>query len=364
MRHHVAWWSLFWGGLGTWTTLCTVFVNDAAGQSDPARVSASSSDSVSADQYFFEAKAKAAQERWVDALVLLEKAWQLKPSHDIAGNLGQVALKLGRYRLSATFLERCLRLFPPTGNAEQRAQIQVLFELARAHVATVRLHATPQPGEVVLDRATILGRVGDSEEPIFVDPGTHIIQIRRDGRIVFEQSFMAVASATHDVNMARDNSSASLAGISVPTLAGSAGQVSHDSSAATIEQRSYLPVVIGAGVAVVGFVSAALFLSAAHNEVETADSLIGAIGSGSCPSSIYAADCRALRDANVRADARYNWGHAMLGVGGAATLVSMGYLLWPVSNTSHSANNSGVKAKPIARGLSVGQGMVSWVCNF
>ena len=117
-------------------------------------------------------------------------------------------------------------------------------------------------------------------------------------------------------------------------------------------------------MAVVGFVSAALFLSAAHNEVETADSLIGAIGSGSCPSSIYAADCRALRDANVRADARYNWGHAMLGVGGAATLVSMGYLLWPVSNTSHSANNSGVKAKPIARGLSVGQGMVSWVCNF
>ena len=86
--------------------------------------------------------------------------------------------------------------------------------------------------------------MGDSEEPIFVDPGTHIIQIRRDGRIVFEQSFMAVASATHDVNMARDNSSASLAGISVPTLAGSAGQVSHDSSAATIEQRSYLPVVI------------------------------------------------------------------------------------------------------------------------
>ncbi len=219
----------FFGGCFavTWTILCTAYANRATGQSEPLAVPIAESSETLADRYFFDAKANAAEQKWVEALILFEKAWELKPSHDIAGNLGQVALKLGRYKLAATFLERCLRLFPPTGNSEQRTQIQALFESARTHVAAVRLHVEPQQGEIVLDRATVLGQVGNMQEPLFVDPGTHIVQIRREARIVAEQSFMAVANAAHDVTVAQNepNSTATL-GTTAPTVNGtSRGQI-------------------------------------------------------------------------------------------------------------------------------------------
>ena len=328
----------------------------------PANASATPSNESSADRYFFEAKAKAAEKKWVEALALFERAWELKPSHDIAGNLGQVALKLGRYKKAATFLERCLRLFPPTGNAEQRIQIQALFESARLHVAVARLHADAQPGELVLDRVVVLGPVGAQAEPVFVDPGTHVVQIRRDGKIVGERSFVAVANATHDVNIGLGPSSTQVAERNPNALPA----VGHPAAAERPPDdeksgRSVVPIVIGASVSVAGFVSSALLLSAAHSEASKANGLMRQIPKG-CPSTVNDAECTALHEANARADTRYNWGYAMLGVGAAALLTTAGYVLWPRATSDRSSarqsrGSFGFEYVP-------GRGSLTWLTRF
>ncbi len=123
--------------------------------------------------------------------------------------------------------------------------------------------------------------------------------------------------------------------------------------------------MIGASAAVVGFVSATLLLKAARNDVETANGLMAKIGNGNCISPGQKADeCNALYDANVRADTRYNWGHAMLGVGAVAVLATVTYALWPVTNSNHFATNSVEKFRSIAVGYGAGRGMISWGGDF
>src|SRR5271168_2244413 len=66
-------------------------------------------------------------------------AWALQKSYDIAGNLGNVELKLGKYRDAAEHLAFSLENFPPTGEeAQQKAMekrlAEVLKEVGRLHV--------------------------------------------------------------------------------------------------------------------------------------------------------------------------------------------------------------------------------------
>ncbi len=329
----------------------------------PAALSPTQTGRSPADEYFFAAKAKAAEKKWDEALGLFEEAWRLKPSHDIAGNLGQVALKLGRYKKAATFLDRCLKLFPPTGNTDQRAQIQALFEAARVHVAEVRFHADPQPGELVIDRVDVLDSVGGPIEPVFVDPGTHVVQIRHNGKVMVARSFVAVANATQDVRVEPDNNSLQAKGANSnasTTRKPRQGTSDNRPLAAEGGGRSALPAVIGASVSVVGFASAALLLSAAHSQVQSANGYIAAIGNDHCPSTTHDAECQALHEANVQADARYNWGHAMLGVGAAALLTTVGYVLWPQS----SSPGDSAGATSIRLDCERGSAVVSWLRSF
>jgi len=347
----------------------------ASAQSDVAAREPAGAKDSEADRYFFEAKAKATKKQWVEALVLFERAWELKPSHDIAGNLGQVALKLGRYKKAATFLDRCLRLFPPTGSSEQRAQIQTLLETARAHVAQVRILVTPQPGELVIDRVTVLGAVAPPTEPVFVDPGTHILQIRRGDQVVGESSFAALANAVHDVKVAvadepashsqsRSESQTSSPGHAPPAAERSDGGAPPTTHDGWLGGRSSWPVVIGATTSVAAVVTAGLLISAANDEVGTANQLISSIGSGTCGAGTHnPVECQSLHDANQRADTRYNWGYAMLGAGGVSLLATLGYVLWPSSTKPASALRSADHTS-VGFGFQRDGGRVEWTGQF
>lgn len=371
MKPHANGWLIGAALAVTWTSLCTFCVGSASGQTQLDVAPVASKDESLADRYFFEGKARAAEQHWEQAYQLFEKAWELKPSHDIAGNLGQVALKLGRYKKAATFLDRCLRLFPPTGNADQRAQIQSLYETARSHVAAVRLHVVPQPGELLLDRVTVIGKVSEHTEPVFVDPGTHVVQIRRDGRIVVEQAFVAVENAVQDLTLAPVDASSTSAGAAaqLPALRSkSSVQSSRSLPSPTPEQRSKLPILLGATVAVGAFVTAAIFIHSANNEVSTANNLGKGLGNGKneCVSlnPQNAEACENLREANVRADSRYNWGHAMLGLGAAALVATGTYVFWPTTNPNEAKDYSGRTETTVTVGYAPGEGILSWLGRF
>ena len=363
---------LFLGFAFTGTLLGIEGPNIALAQSGAAALEPAGAKDSEADRYFFEAKAKATKKQWVEALALFERAWELKPSHDIAGNLGQVALKLGRYKKAATFLDRCLRLFPPTGSPEQRAQIQTLFETARAHVAQVRILVTPQRGELVIDRVTVLGAVAPPSEPVFVDPGMHILQIRQGDQIVGESSFAALADAVHDVKIAAADERSRHSQSVSESKTSSAGHTERSDSRAPppnthggwLGGRSGWPVLIGASTSVAAVVSAGLLISAANGEVGTAKHLISSIGAGTCGAGTHnPVECQSLRDANQRADTRYNWGYAMLGVGGVSLLATLGYVLWP-SSAKPTSGLLSVEHACVGLGIQRDGGRVEWTGQF
>lgn len=356
-----------------WTLAAPAAWNIACAQSEAPPAPRSAVVDTTADRYFFDAKAKAAQKQWVEALVLFEKAWEIKPSHDIAGNLGQVALKLGRYKKAAIFLERCLRLFPPTGNPEQRAQIQTLFESARGHVTLVQIHVGSQVGELVLDRAAVIGPAAKLTEPVFVDPGTHVLQLRRDGQVLAETSFLAIANASQDVTLATSEEDASKASDTLPKRhppgeheeAGKSRMASH---AGNPQGRSVWPAVIGATISVASLVSAGGLIASANSQVSEADDIkrnrLSNVAPNFCAVNAGNADCYNLHAANERADTRYNWGHAMLGVGSVSLLATAAYVLWPHSNESVQTSRQSLRLPSVSLDVRPGASTFTLQCRF
>jgi tetratricopeptide (TPR) repeat protein len=109
-----------------------------------------------------------------EAYSIYQQAWALKRTYDIAGNLGQVELKLGKFRDAAEHLDFTIRLFPPTGKPEPRDAIRRAFDAARREVGALVLKVNVQGAAVTIDGKPI-GR-SPFEATVFVEPGTRVIE--------------------------------------------------------------------------------------------------------------------------------------------------------------------------------------------
>ncbi len=105
---------------------------------------------------------------------LYQKAWALKRTFDIAGNLGQVELKLGRFRDAAEHLDFTIRLFPPTGKAAPREAIRRALMAARKEVGALTVTVNVQGASVLIDGKSV--GLSPFEAPIFVDPGKRTVE--------------------------------------------------------------------------------------------------------------------------------------------------------------------------------------------
>lgn len=286
-----------------------------------------------ADTVFFEGKEKAREHKWEEALLLFEHSWQLKPSYDCAGNLGQVALKLGLYAKAATYLDRCLHMFPATGSRTQRTQIESLFREASTYVATVRFTVVGETGELVLDRSMELGAARNSLGAVYVNPGTHILQLLHGKEVIAEQSFLAVANAALQVQIgvSRETEPKPAANTEFARASSTSTQVPASSARGEHETRSIVPIYVGAGISVASFIAAGALLSSAKSHMNDAYVLQVQSGGGSnaCSNS-NAAPCGQLRETLLQADRRYNWSYAMFGVGGTSLVATVTYALWPM----------------------------------
>ena len=319
-----------------------------------------------ADHQFFEAKQKAAEQKWSEALRLFERAWNLKPSYDIAGNLGQVALKLGLYTKAATYLDRCLHLFPATGSSAQRSQVESLFRDASMHVAAVHFRLASGSGELVLDRVVELGSARDPVGTVYVNPGTHIVQVRQGGQVIVEQSFLAVANASQQVHVGTlDESTHSLTPQASRASAGVDSVATGTSESRRASQsRSAVPIVIGAGVSVASFIAAGALLSSAHHSVDHSNDLMSQIPNKNCTGNANPDLCQQLLDAQKRADSRFNWGYAMLGVGGVSLAATIVYGLWPASRSRRDSGGTLDRQVPVDIQVASGRGIVTLKANF
>jgi len=316
---------LFIARLMTCTSIAQAQINPSA----PREMNQQESE---ADVLFFEGKAKAREQKWDEAQLLFERSWHLKPSYDCAGNLGQVALKLGLYTKAATYLDRCLHMFPATGSRTQRVQIEALFREASTHVATVHFTVAGDSGEIVLDRSIELGMSRGSLGAVYVNPGTHILQLLHGKQVIAEQSFLAVANASFQVQIGApqeiEHSTAPASDTEHARTGATARPVAAPLAGSERETRSMVPVYVGAGISVASFIAAGALLSSAKSHMNDAYAL--PLQSGSCLNGANAVLCSQLHEDLAQADRRYNWGYAMFGLGSASLVATVTYALWPL----------------------------------
>lgn len=139
-----------------------------------------------ADELFEQGAAAYDAGRFAEADAKLEQAWALKKTHDIAGNLGVVELKLGKYPQAATHLVWALQHFPPTETDQAKLGFEQQLAKARAQIGTLRVKVDVDGAEVAVNgRAMGPAPLGDE---LFVDAGTVSVAVRREGYVTAVQA--------------------------------------------------------------------------------------------------------------------------------------------------------------------------------
>ncbi|MCA9625286.1 MAG: PEGA domain-containing protein [Myxococcales bacterium] len=104
------------------------------------------------------------------------RAFDLRPSYDTAGNLGNTALKLGRYPEAVKYLRYALANLPVSGQADR---VEALLQQAEGQVAKVTINVEPAGAAVELD-GKLLGHAPLADE-VVVDRGQHTLRLSADG---------------------------------------------------------------------------------------------------------------------------------------------------------------------------------------
>ncbi len=296
----------------------------------------------------------AAQQRqdWRGAQRAFSQAWALTQHYQIAGNLGAVELELGRYRDAAGHLDYALRQMraDSTQSAETVAEVARLLELAKRHVAVIRLEArlfgTPCTDvELWVDG----DRLGPIPPTLYLEPGERTLELRGPGVTSGARSIEAWAGVEQTLVVPLR-----LEGPTAPAAADSARP-----EAARGERaggRPWWPVVVGGAVAVSAAglaIGAGLAADAAGGDaVELADRLderlptVEAEVICSAPNQELEADCAAWRDARSTSGSWWSVTAGASVVAGAAAVATTLYLLWPDAETEPPLGEQAVLLVP------------------
>lgn len=262
------------------------------------------------------------------AVKAYKEAWALQKSYDIAGNLGNVELKLGMYSEAAEHFDYALANFPPTGEPAAQQLLTKKRDEARNELGRVRILVNVPAARVFVD-----GRqVGTSPlaEPVYVSPAGCSIEAKLEGYADAREAASPAKGSEKSVTL-------TLVPIEGP------------------KPRSRVPGVVLGGVAVAGLATGIGLLVAASGKHSTVLELNNGIlaDKKSCAAGAANFDvrCTALETAASSSDTLHNLGVGFLAGGGAAALGAGLYLLWPASKPSPT---TGVRLIPISTATSGG----------
>ena len=139
------------------------------------------------------------QKNWQEAYRLYLAAWGLKKSFDIAGNLGDVELRLGKPRDAAEHLAYSFRIFPANGKAEAREKTKTRLAEARAQVLAMTIHTSPASAAIFVD-GNPAGRTPLDGE-IFASPGSHTVEAKVDGYMTASRVIKGTEGSSQEVRL-------------------------------------------------------------------------------------------------------------------------------------------------------------------
>jgi hypothetical protein len=132
------------------------------------------------DACFREGKARYGADAYEEAYEAYLEGFKLKPNYEVAGNLGNVELKLEKYAAAYTHLKYSLENLPPSqrgGDVENRLK-EKLGE-ALAHVGGRRFDTDPTSSEVTIDGEPIGS--GSLGQWIGIEPGERKLVVAKPG---------------------------------------------------------------------------------------------------------------------------------------------------------------------------------------
>ena len=118
-----------------------------------------------------------------EAYEAYKRAFELRESYDIAGNLGNVEVKLGHFKDAVKHLRFVLDKLPPSMDPQKRKRVrdktQKRIDEAMQHVAIAEIATEPQGADVSVDGESV-GKT-PLAEPLYLDKGKHTITVELDG---------------------------------------------------------------------------------------------------------------------------------------------------------------------------------------
>ena len=251
------------------------------------------------------------QKKYEDAYVAFVAAWALKRHPQIAANLADCEVKLGKYRDAAEHFTFMVR--DPNGEAqpEEKQEAQRRLKEVQAKIGTLTITVNVGGAEVLVDGKPV--GMSPLQEPVFVDPGSHTIEARKDGYLSSKTTTVAAAASSSPLMIELQSS----------------------------EQRdgkSTGLIVGGVALSAVGLVSGIVFTVVSNGKASDADAKLNELhtvgGSRPCVSGKLAADCATLASLNQSSDTFHNLaivGYSAAGAVGIATLI---YALAPSQKES------------------------------
>jgi PEGA domain len=276
-----------------------------------------------ADDLFAQGAAAYHAGRLAEAEDKLRQAWALKKTHDIAGDLGLVELKLGKLALAAEHIAWALQHFPPTESDQTRQGFADMLANVRLQVVSLRIHVNVD-GATVLVNGRSLGTAPPIADEVFVEPGTIRVTARHDAYEAAEQTLSLAKGDARDVSL-------KLAPIVVEPA-----------------RRSIVPAAVMGGVGGAALVTGVVLLGLGVSKRSDFFSL-GAQTNHTCVVHAPAPQgaCAQLASEATQADTLGNGGIVALVVTGAAAIGVTTYMLWPTSRREAGSGRS-LRVAPLA----------------
>jgi PEGA domain len=290
----------------------------------------------------------------VEAEKFLQAAWDLKPGYDVGANLGATEHRIGQLHQAALHLAYSLKHYPATANLKKKAALQKLLDEVRAHVGRVDVTVNIERAQVFVD--SVLVGVAPLDLPIFVTPGNHTIEAKRDGYTMAAQSITATAGSTQkamltlellpsskpDGNGAQGTGNAGSGGVGMPP--GGSSVVTPPGGDGPVAPDPVWMAVTG-GLAAVGIGLGIGFTVAANGKGDDAASLQQPGGTSGCFGRPEAPGCADLFEAREDQSALSNAALASFVAGGAFALGTVGLAVWTWTGSGPS-RQGGVHVGP------------------
>lgn len=300
--------------------------------------------SQKADELFHKGKALYQVSKVREAYEAYSAAWKLQRSYDIAANLANTEMLLGMKRDAAEHLAYCARNFPPSGNRAQLDTIKSRFDEARKEVGALSVKGRAPDAVMRIDDKEVGAEAVDNE--LYVEPGKHVIDMKRAGYEDARQTFDVKAGGSVSVELTQKR----IEGRPLPLLP----PTSLPGTSLPPSKGASVPLILGgAAVSVAALATGVAFTLVSNGKASDAatawDAAVKARGPAACASA-GASGCQELHD-SISATSTFGSAAAWSFIGAGAVGVST--LVYGLVSPK-KAQQSGIRLLPMVTGKSGG----------